>query len=82
MNISKQLIIRELDDQVVIINLNNGNVTVLDEIGKLFWNSLVNNIEKCDFIENMKNEFDVSYETLERDYDIFVKKIKEAEIVW
>mgnify|MGYP002546897414 CR=1 FL=1 len=82
MIISDQLIIRNIDQQTMIINLKNGKVTVLDEIGTLFWNSIVNNTSFAEFIITMQNRYDVEESVLKNDYIVFIEKLKDAGIIW
>lgn len=81
MNVSNQLVIREVEDKTMIINLKNGNVTVLDEIGSLFWNALTED-KKAAMIERIISNYEVDREVLESDYQIFVQKLKDLEIIW
>lgn len=81
MNVSNQLVIREVEDKTMIINLKNGNVTVLDEIGSLFWKALTED-KKAAMIERIISNYEVDREVLESDYQIFVQKLKDLEIIW
>lgn len=81
MIISNQLVIREVDDKTMIINLKNGKVTVVDEIGSLFWNALSEGNKEAVF-EKIISEYDVEQDVLESDYITFVEKMKDLEIVW
>lgn len=82
MNISEQLIVRSLENKTMIINLNNGKVTVIDEIGTIFWDALCNSITQEELFQKMQAQFDVSFETLKKDYDKFVEKLRVEEIIW
>jgi len=81
MKISEQLIVRTIEEKTMIINLKNGTVTVIDEIGTMFWNSIINKIPREDFILKMLNEFDISKSCLEKDYEDFIERMKEDEII-
>ncbi len=82
MNISDQLVIRTFEERVMIINLANGKVTVMDEIGAKFWNALVTQMPKDEFVKSMVAEYDVDHVVIEDDYEEFVKKMKEEQIIW
>lgn len=82
MNISDQLIIRTFEEKLMIINLGNGKVTVIDEIGVEFWNALVSKTPKEEFIEAMMAEYDVDRTVIEDDYEKFIEKMKDEKIIW
>lgn len=82
MNISDQLIIRDFEEKIMIINLANGKVTVIDEIGVKYWNALINEVPKSEFVESMLSEYDVDQAVIEKDYEEFVEKMKEEQIIW
>ena len=81
MTISNQLVVRSINDKAMIINLKNGQVTVIDEIGELFWQSIVTD-QKDEVFKKIISEYDVSLEVLEEDYKEFINKMRELEIVW
>lgn len=81
MTVSDQLVVREFEDKTMIINLKNGEVTVVDEIGSCFWSSLVND-SKENVFEKIMQEYDIDFKTLEEDYRQFISKLKELEIIW
>jgi len=81
MTISNQLVVRSINDKTMIINLKNGQVTVIDEIGELFWQSIVTD-QKDEVFKKIISEYDVSLEVLEEDYKEFINKMRELEIVW
>lgn len=81
MTVSDQLVVREFEDKTMIINLKNGEVTVVDEIGSYFWSSLVND-SKENVFEKIMQEYDIDFKTLEEDYRQFISKLKELEIIW
>lgn len=81
MTISEQLVVRFFEDRAMIINLKNGNVTVLDEIGSLFWRAIANN-ETDDIFKVITSEYDVDIDTVKSDFNDFVAKLMELEILW
>lgn len=85
MNISENLVIRNIkeDDgeKTMIINMSNGNVTLLDEIGSYFWKA-VSTDDFQSVMEEMCDAYDVSGETLLSDYNTFCDKMKELELIW
>lgn len=81
MTISEQLVVRFFEDRAMIINLKNGNVTVLDEIGSLFWRAISNN-ETDDIFKVITSEYDVDIDTVKSDFNDFVAKLMELEILW
>lgn len=80
MKISEQIIARIVENKAVVINLNNGEATALDEIGTIFWKSIIDN-DYTGAIKLILDEYDVDEEKVKTDYNNFVEKMKTLGII-
>lgn len=81
MTISDHLVVRTVNGKTMIVNIKNGQITVIDEIGTFFWRAMSRGCKE-EIFENILSQYKVSEETLSKDYDAFVNKMKELELIW
>lgn len=81
MDISKNLIDRVIDENVMIINLNSGSATVLDEIGVIFWEAIKSKTNVEDLVNKVIESYDVDESTVKSDYERFICQLVELNIL-
>lgn len=81
MDISKNLIDRVIDENVMIINLNSGSATVLDEIGVIFWEAIKSKTNVEDLVSKVIESYDVDESTVKSDYERFICQLVELNIL-
>lgn len=81
MTISSNLVVRTVNKKTMIINAQSGKVTIVDEIGTLFW-KIVSGDNKEEIFADILSQYDVSMEKLSKDYDVFINKMKELGLIW
>ena len=79
--IGEEILIKELEDEAVILNLKNESYYGLDEVGTRMWNVLTNSDSIQQAHEILKEEYEVDSDTLLRDIGLFVKDLVENEMV-
>ena len=86
MKIKEDFVLRKVADAYVVVPVNgmsldfNGIIN-LNETGAFLFGLLQNGATKEELLEKMLEEYDVSQEKASSDIDIFVKKIKDADIL-
>lgn len=86
MKIKMNLVHRTIADEHILVPtgesaLTYNGVFVLTEIGAIIWDMLVQGKEKEDIISALKDEYDVEEATLLADYNEFIEKLKESELI-
>lgn len=81
MDISKNLIDRVVDENVMIINLNSGSATVLDEIGRIFWEAIKSKTNVTDLVNQVIDLYDVDEKTVKSDYERFIGQLVDLNIL-
>lgn len=86
MKIKEDFVLRKVADAYVVVPVNgmsldfNGIIN-LNETGAFLFGLLQNDATKEELLEKMLEEYEVSQEKASGDIDIFVKKIKDADIL-
>lgn len=74
-SIADDILVRELENESVILNLNSESYYGLDEIGTRFWNVLTTSESIQDAYEALLGEFEVDAHMLRKDLTQMVKKL-------
>ena len=72
---------RELDGELVLLNLDTEKYLGLDEVGTAVWRALVETGSVDAAVEALLVEFDVSRERLERDVADLIVQLEEHGLV-
>ena len=62
-------------------SVNFSGIITLNETGFFLWNILVQGAEREELIEKLMSEYEVDYENALKDIDLFIKKLKDADLV-
>ncbi len=86
MKIKKDFILRKVADSYVVVPVNkmtldfNGIIN-LNETGAFLFELLQKGAEREDLIEKMLEEYDVDRDKAEADIDIFIQKVRDADVL-
>ncbi len=86
MKIKEDFILRKIAESYIVVPVNqtaldfNGIIN-LNETGAFLFELLQNGAEREELVEKMLAEYDVTRDRAEKDIDIFIGKIKEADII-
>lgn len=86
MKIKQGFMLREINNDYIVVAVGkaslkfNGMIN-LNETGAFLWKKLINDISKEDLINEMLNEYDVTYDIAKSDIEKFIHKLKEANII-
>lgn len=85
MKIKEDFILRKVADTYVVVPVNNmtldfNGIINLNETGAFLFGILQNGAAKEELLNKMLEEYDVSLEKASEDIDIFINKIKEADL--
>jgi hypothetical protein len=69
------VMVRELEGESVLLNLNSESYFGLDEIGTRMWTLLTNSNSIQSAYENLLTEYEVEPEKLSRDLDDLIEKL-------
>ncbi len=79
--ISEDILFKELDEEAVILDLSRGIYFGLDPVGRRVWELLVEHNVIGDVIDSLVEEFDVERERAERDVLALVSTLLEKGLV-
>ena len=72
---------RDIAGEVVVVSSKTGGVHMLNPVASLIWNLLDGKRPCKEFVEEIRNEFDVTAEVAMEDIADFVGNMIQAEIV-
>lgn len=79
--IAEHVISREIDDETVLINLETERIFTLNNTGARFW-QLLGEGEKLDQISRqLKLEYYIDAQEIEREIDVLLSSLKEEGLV-
>lgn len=86
MKIKMNLVHRTIADEHILVPTGESAITyngvfVLTEIGAVIWELLVEGKEKEEIISVLQDEYEVEEAILVKDYDEFIQKLKESELI-
>ena len=86
MKIKNDFILRKVADSYVVVpvgkmTLDFNGIINLNETGAFLFELLQEGAEREELIEKMLGEYDVSPERAAADIDIFLKKVKDADVL-
>ena len=86
MKIKSDFILRKVADSYVVVHvgkltLDFNGIINLNETGAFLFELLQKGAEREDLIEKMLEEYEVSPEKAASDIDIFIQKVKEADVL-
>lgn len=85
MKIKDDFVLRKVADSYVVVPVNSltldfNGVINLNEIGAFLFEQLQKGIEKEELVEKMLDEYDVTREKASADIDLFINKLKDADV--
>lgn len=86
MKIKEDFILRKVADTYVVVPVNSmtldfNGIINLNETGAFLFELLQNGATKDELLAKMLGEYDVSQQKASDDIDIFIEKVKEADIL-
>jgi hypothetical protein len=73
------LIVSELDDDLVMMDIENGSYLSLNKTGRIIWEQLEKPIMVCDLIQQLMNRFSVDEKTCTAETLDFLDKIEKQK---
>ena len=80
-NISPNVIVQTIDDEVIILNTKTEKYFGLDAVAKDMWELLDKHQNTQAVIEEMLQTYEVDKQTLSRDLDDLIKKLSQAGLI-
>ena len=86
MKIRDTFILKSVAGENLVVPIGSKNISfnaviTLTESGKLLWNVLEKDTTKENLVEALIGEYDVSREIAERDVEVFIRSLKENDIL-
>ena len=78
---AENVLIRELEGESVLLNLDTETYFGLDDVGTRMWSVLTTSDSVEDSCEALANEYDVSREQLRKDLGVLLEELKEHGLV-
>ncbi len=86
MKIKEDFILRKVADSYVVVPVNkmtldfNGIIN-LNETGAFLFDLLQKGAERDELVDKMLEEYDVDREKAEADIDVFIQKVRDADVL-
>lgn len=74
-------IFREVDDQVIALNLDTGQYYTMNELGTRIWALLQQKDSLAGIVEAIESEYDVTHDQAKADLESFLKDLRENGLV-
>lgn len=86
MKIKEDFILRKVADSYVVVPVNNmsldfNGIINLNETGAFLFRILQNGASREELISKMLDEYEVTEQKAEKDIDVFIEKVKDADIL-
>ena len=86
MKIKEDFILRKVADSYVVVPVNNmsldfNGIINLNETGAFLFRILQNGTSREELISKMLDEYEVTEQKAEKDIDLFIEKVKDADIL-
>ena len=81
MIINKKIIAKEIKDETVLLNPENGDYFSLNAMGTKVYNCICEGMETEEIVNSLLGEYDIGYDTLKNDIESLVNKMKEKNIL-
>jgi len=78
---SESAMSRELDGEVVILDIASGNYFALNDVGALVWDQLEDGTDRDTLVEAVTAAFDVDVETAATDINALLDQLTEAGLI-
>ncbi|MDP3673043.1 MAG: PqqD family protein [Telluria sp.] len=79
--VPEHVLARQVADETVILDLDNGHYYGLDHVGVRMWELLGSRMTLGEVCETLAREYDVSPEKLEQDLFALVQSLADAKLV-
>lgn len=76
-----QVVVRQLDDELVILDLTSESYFGLDEVGTVMWNELTAATSLEQAYTNLLGLYDVSPEELRLDFEAMIEKLIDNHLL-
>ena len=85
MKIKDGFVLREVADSYVVMNIGGelsfNKMITLNETGAMIWNGISDNLSREEIAKRITDEYDVSLDVALNDVNLFIEKMKEAEVI-
>ena len=86
MKIKENFLLRKVADSYVVVPVNNltldfNGIINLNETGAFLFELLQKGADREELVQKMLDEYEVTRDKAENDIDIFIKKVKDADII-
>jgi hypothetical protein len=75
------VMVRDLQGELVLLNLNTESYFGLDEVGTRMWAALTESASMQAAFETLQNEYEVEGEQLRSDLSTFIERLSEAGLL-
>ena len=86
MKIKENFILRKVADSYIVVpvnsmTLNFNGIINLNETGAFLFELLQKGAERDELVDKMLEEYDVDREKAEADIDVFIQKVRDADVL-
>ena len=81
MRVPEHVLVRQVDDELVLLNLDNEEYYGLDEVGAAMWSALTSTPSLETAVNRLLDRYEVDAATLTRDLDRLVRDLNDRGLV-
>jgi len=79
--VNNNIVFREVDDKIVLINLESGFYYSLNECGRFVFNLLCDHLDLTEIIDKITAKYDVTENKVTKDLEQFIGNLELENIV-
>jgi len=79
--VNEDFIVRDIEDKLVIVNINDAKYYTLNEIGNLILHHIIQENEYDDPLKDVQSKFEVDQTQFEVDFKTFVRELTSKSIL-
>lgn len=80
-SVNENIVIRKIDSDFIVINLDSGEITTFDGSGNAFFEAFLNACDEHKMFEQLIQKFDVEESVLREDISEFLKTLLTRKII-
>lgn len=79
--LNEDYIVREIDDKLVVVNINDAKYYTFNDVGKLILDHILQQKDYGDLLQSVQTTFDVTREQFENDFSLFLRDMESKSIL-
>lgn len=78
---SEDITWRDVESELIVLDLPTGEYYTFNEIGRLTWNLIIDNNTIGSILKTISNEYDMSFENIKKDVNTFITGLLKNNLI-